>query len=168
MAFFIGFSISYGATDPIDQQKATEKIKERQQRNIEKININTNSSGLIANPDDNRDFIPKDGNTTLQCQMGSDAHIHCHNINYKLPVFKPGIFPIESKKDPVVPQPQQYKNVFKAIVTVMYMFTFIYFLMQISMEAYRKKYLQAVALLLMFLVGSSILYIAYKAVFNAP
>ncbi|MBX0311057.1 MAG: hypothetical protein JHC31_04535 [Sulfurihydrogenibium sp.] len=168
MILFIGFSISYGATDPTDQKKIIEKIEEKKQHDIDKININTNNSGLLADPNDDRIFIPKNENTTLECKMGADGHIHCQSREYKLPIFKPGIFPIEGKKEPIVPQPKQYKNVFKAIATVMYMFAFIYFLVQISMEAYRRRYLQAATLLLMFLIGTSILYIAYKAVFNAP
>jgi archaellum component FlaF (FlaF/FlaG flagellin family) len=171
MALFIGFSISYGASsnsaNPIDQQKAIEKIREKQKENIEKINQNTTFSAMQANVN-GKEVIPKNSNSSLECQIGTDKHLHCQKVNYTLPIVKPGIYPVESKKEPVVPQPKQYKNVFKAIATVMYMFAFVYFLIQISMEAYRKRYVQALALLLMFLVGTSILYIAYKAVFNAP
>jgi K+-sensing histidine kinase KdpD len=67
-----------------------------------------------------------------------------------------------------VPQPTQYKNVFKLIATVMYMFATVYFLLQIAMEFFRKKYMQAFVLLMMYLVGSSILYVAYRMVFYAP
>ena len=65
-----------------------------------------------------------------------------------------------------VPQPRQYKNVFKLIATVMYMIAVIYFLIQIAMELYQKKFIQAIIMLFMFLIGTAILYIAYKSVFN--
>jgi K+-sensing histidine kinase KdpD len=68
----------------------------------------------------------------------------------------------------VVPTPKQYKNVLKLIATVMYMFASIYFLVQTTVEFFRKRYMQALALLMMYLIGSSILYVAYRAVFNAP
>jgi hypothetical protein len=75
---------------------------------------------------------------------------------------------VDKQGDVVVPQPKQYKNVFKLITAVMYMFASIYFLLQIATELFRKRYTQGFVLLMIYLVGSSILYVAYRAVFNAP
>jgi len=163
-----GIYISYAEPTPTEVNQAKSALDKKNEELKARINANEDASRMTYNPSGQPNTYVPAGNKTMACSTGNDGKTHCYIIEYNLPVIQPGMELVGKEKDAVVPQPKQYKNVFKFIATVMYMFASIYFLVQIAAEFFRKRYMQALALLMMYLVGSSILYVAYKMVFNAP
>jgi hypothetical protein len=160
-----GMYISYAETTPAEVNQAKSNLDQKNEELKYRINANDKSAEMIYGS--SNVYIPA-SNGTYECGAGSDGKYHCYIVDYNLPVIQPGMEIVKPQGEAVVPQPNQYKNVFKLIATVMYMFAAVYFLVQIAMEFYRRRYIQALALLMMYLVGSSMLYVAYKMVFNAP
>jgi hypothetical protein len=161
----IGTYISYAETPPAEvnqvkneYDKKNEELKMKIKNNDEMSKMTHGSSNV---------YVPA-SNGTYECGTGNDGKYHCYIIDYNLPVIQPGMELVKPEGEAVVPQPKQYKNVFKFIATVMYMFATVYFLIQTAVEFFRRRYMQALALLMMYLAGSSMLYVAYKMVFNAP
>jgi hypothetical protein len=163
----VGTYLGYAETTatPTEVKQIKNEYDKKNEALKNKININDYDSKMTYGS--SQVYVPA-SNGTYECETGSDGKYYCSIIDYNLPVIQPGMELVKPEGQAEVPNPQQYKNVFKLIVTVMYMFAAVYFLVQIAMEFYRKRYMQALALLMMYLVGSSILYVAYKMVFNAP
>ncbi|MBX0311513.1 MAG: hypothetical protein JHC31_07005, partial [Sulfurihydrogenibium sp.] len=164
----IGTYISYAETTPAETQQVKSSLDKKSEELKHRIYTNDEESKMTYDPEGNSKVYVPASNGTYQCETGSDGKYHCYIIEYNLPVLQPGMKLVDKQGDVVVPQPKQYKNVFKLITAVMYMFASIYFLLQIATEFFRKRYTQGFVLLMIYLVGSSILYVAYRAVFNAP
>jgi hypothetical protein len=151
-----------------DIQQTKESIEKRKEEKKIEIDRNEYTSKIKVNPDGEPEFFPLNNGQKVRCKTET-GKVYCDNtVISGIPVLQPSMEMIGKSSEPIVPQPKQYKNVFKLIATVMYMFAVVYFLVQISLEAYRKRYMQALVMLMIFLVGSSMLYVAYKAVFNTP
>lgn len=168
----MGVYISYAdttshTTTPAEIQQVKDTYEQKNKELKNKIDVNNKSSEYIYNPDKPTINVPI-GNGTYECGTGSDGKYHCTLVEYNLPTIQPGMQVVSPNWNGTLPQPNQYKNVFKVIVTVMYMFATVYFLIIIAMDFFRKRYMQALAFLMMYLVGSAMLYVAYKMVFNAP
>jgi hypothetical protein len=173
VALFIGvFSKSFANTNNTptitDIRQTKEIIEQKKEEKKARINANEYISKIKANPNGGAEFVPLSNGQKVGCKTES-GKVYCDNtVISGIPVLQPSMKLIGKDDEPIVPQPKQYKNVFKLIATVMYGFAVIYFLVQISVEVYRKRFMQALVMLMMFLIGSSMLYVAYRSVFNTP
>jgi hypothetical protein len=167
MFLLTGIYVSYADTTPAEIQQTKNNIEQKNKELKNRIYVNDDASKMTYDTDKSTIHVPI-GNGTYECGTGSDGKYYCTLTEYNLPVIQPGMELVKAEAEASVPQPKQYKNVFKIIATVMYMFATVYFLIIIAMDFFRKRYMQALALLMMYLVGSAILYVAYKMVFNTP
>jgi hypothetical protein len=149
--------------DYINVQNAKKEIEKKQEEKKWEINKNHAQSEYITG-----DVYVPVGGKKYKCDTTSNNQIRCYDlqIRYNPAIPMPQISIDDKQANPAVPNPTHYKGVFKLVATAMYMFALIYFLTQIALEGYRKRYMQALVHLFLFLVGSSMLYYAYRAVFN--
>lgn len=150
--------------DYTNVQNVIKTIEEKQKEKKWEISNNNTQAEMISGN------VPVPvGDEKYNCERDASNQIHCYNTQTSYNPSQPiPAISIDGKQaNSVVPEPKQYKNVFKIITLVMYMFAVVYFLIQIALEGYRKRYMQALIHLLLFLVGSSLLYYAFRAVFNA-
>ena len=149
--------------DYANVQNVIKEIEKKQEEKKWTINKNNIQSSYIA-----EDVPVPVGNKKYKCESTANNQIHCYDlkIEYNPTVPMPKIEVTDKQPNSVLPAPKQYKGVFKFIATIMYMFAIVYFIVQIALEGYRKRYMQALIHLLLFLIGSSMLYYVYRAVFN--
>jgi hypothetical protein len=173
IALLIGmFSKSFANANNVptltDIQQAKETIEKKKEEKKAEIDRNEYTSHIKANPDGGTEYIPLSNGQKVGCRTET-GKVYCDNtVISGIPPLQPSMKLIGKSSDPVVPQPSQYKNVFKLLAIVMYGFAVIYFLVQIFADVYSKRFMQAIVMLMMFLVGSSILYLAFRSVFNMP